>query len=513
MTVEPSVAHERALVRLERRVVRAVDSRWTIAVAAAAAFVLRLPGLTRPVRADEAGFVLVARAWDPRPDSVYGTFFVDKPPPLLALFKVSDALAGPLAVRVVGAVACAVLVVVAASVARLLTDERAARWTAVAAAALVTTPLIDVVAVKGEVLALPFLLGAVGLALVAVRDRSTWLALAAGLLAGIPLGLKQSLASGVVFIAVLLVASRLAGRMGRADLLRLAAATAAGFAVPVLATVGWAVAAGVRLSALWYALYGFRADAAGALGEGSVGATVRRGLVLLLVLVVTGIAVVLVAYLARVRDHWRRDAPLTAAVVGLIGCEVVAMSMGGSFWQDYAFELVPGTLVALALLADRLQARLAVFMAVSTALSLVGWGAWNLAGQQEFHEHDTGVALAGAAEPGDTLVVFGGRADLQLESGLDSSYPYLWSLPMRALDPDLARLRELVAGPDAPTWIVEWWPFDTWTSQGDLLEAEVAERYVEHGTGCDGRTIWLLKGVERPVPEPDCRGTGIAFGP
>jgi hypothetical protein len=445
------------------------------------------------------------------PDSVYGTYFVDKPPPLLAMFKVSDALAGPLTVRMAGAVACAVLVLVAAAVARLVTDERAARWTAVAAAALVTTPLIDVVAVKGEVLALPFLVGAVGLALVAVRHRAAWLSLVAGLLAGIPLGLKQSLASAAVFIAVLFVGSHLAGRIGRSELVRLATAAIIGFAVPVLATVGWSLAAGVRLSALWYALYGFRADAAGVLGEGSVTATLRRGLVLLLILVVTGIAAVLTAYLARVRDHWRRDAPLTAAVVALVACEVVAMSMGGSFWQDYAFELVPGTLVALALVAARLRERLALLMVLSTVLSLVCWGAWNLAGRQEFDEHHTGVALAEVAEPGDTLVVFGGRADLQLESGLGSPYPYLWSLPMRALDPDLARFRELVNGPDAPTWLVEWWPFDTWSSQGDLLEAEVAERYVEHGTGCDGRTIWLLKGVDRPVPEPECRGTGFTF--
>ena len=53
------------IVRAERLVGRWVDSRWTVAVAAAAAFLLRLPGLTRPVRADEAGYQLVARAWHP----------------------------------------------------------------------------------------------------------------------------------------------------------------------------------------------------------------------------------------------------------------------------------------------------------------------------------------------------------------------------------------------------------------------------------------------------------------
>lgn len=485
---------------------RLVDSRWTIAVAAAAAFLVRLLGLTRPVRADEAGFELVARSWNPSGGSLYGAYFVDRPPPLVALFKVSDAIGGPLFIRVIGAVACAALVLVAAWLARLVADERAARWTAVAAAALVTTPVIDLVAVKGEVLALPFLVGAAGLAVLAVRDRAAWPAFAAGLLASVPVGLKQNLAGAAVFTAVLLVASALAGRLARRDLARLGAAAVAGFAVPLLATVGWALAAGVRLHTLWYAVYGFRADASAALGDGPAEAPTRRALVLLLILGVTGMAAAIAAYLARLRSNWRQDAPLTAAVVAMIAFDVVALALGGSFWQDYAFGLVPGTLVAVALLAVRWRERLVPLMVASTVVCLVGWGVWNLAGQQEFDEHDTGVALEAVAEPGDTLAVFGGRADLQLESGLPSPYPYLWSLPMRALDPDLTTFRAMVNGPDAPTWLVEWWPFDTWTSDGEALESEVRQRYVEHGTGCGGRTIWLLKGVDRAVPEPECHG-------
>jgi hypothetical protein len=492
------------VARAEQRAGRLVDSRWTIAVAAGVAFLLRLLGLTRPVRADEAGFELVARSWHPTADSVYGAYFVDKPPPLIGLFKLSDAIGGPLFIRVLGAVACAVLVLVAAAVARLVADERAARWTAVAAAALVTTPVIDVVAVKGEVLSLPFLVGAIGLALVAVRDRAAWAALAAGVLAGIPLGLKQNLAGAVVFTAVLFVGNHIAGRISRGDLARLGGAAAAGFALPVLATIGWALAAGVRLHTLWYAVYGFRADASAALGDGSVAAPARRAAVLLLILVATGIAVVLAAYVARLGEHRRHDAPLTAAVVAMVASDVAALVLGGSFWQDYAFELVPGALLALALASTRMRARLVPLMACSTVLCLVGWGAWNLAQQQEFDEHDTGVALRQAARPDDTLVVFGGRADLQLESRLSSPYPYLWSLPMRALDPDLTRFRALVDGPDAPTWLVEWWRFDTWTAKGDDLRRDVESRYVEHGTGCSGKTIWLLRGEDRPTPEPQC---------
>jgi hypothetical protein len=307
-----------------------------------------------------------------------------------------------------------------------------------------------------------------------------------------------------VFTAVLFVGNHIAGRISRGDLARLSGAAAAGFALPVLATIGWALAAGVRLHTLWYAVYGFRADASAALGDGSVAAPARRAAVLLLILVATGIAVVLAAYVARLREHRRRDAPLTAAVVAMVAFDVAALVLGGSFWQDYGFELVPGALLALALASTRMRARLVPLMACSTVLCLVGWGAWNLAGQQEFNEHDTGVALRQAARPDDTLVVFGGRADLQLESRLSSPYPYLWSLPMRALDPDLTRFRALIDSPGAPTWLVEWWPFDTWTAKGDDLRRDVESRYVEHGTGCSGKTIWLLRGEDRPTPEPRC---------
>ncbi|MXG89380.1 hypothetical protein [Nocardioides flavescens] len=471
-----------------------------VAGLAAAAFVVRLVGLTRPVRADEAGFTLVARAWDPSPGSVFGPYFVDRPPSLVALFGTADALAGPLAVRVLGAVACAVVVLLAWRLAVELDRPGAAPWVAAAAAALVVTPAIDVVAVKGEVLALPFVLAAAVLAVRLARERTRhpWpVAVLTGLLAAAPLGLKQNLAGALVLVGVLLLATPRTRR--------LLPAVALGAAVPVLATIAWALVAGVRLSVLWYAVYGFRADASAALAEGSAAAPARRALVLLLIVVVTGLGAALAAYAVTLRGQWRHDAPLTGAVVAMVIFDVASLVAGGSFWQDYAFGLVPGALLALVLVGARARRAVASLAVASSLVCLAGWGVWNLAGRQEFSERDTGVALAAVAEPGDTLVVFGGRADVQLESGLASPYPYLWSLPMRALDPDLVELRTLVAGPDAPTWLVEWWDFDTWDhAAGDALRADVERRYVRAGTACDGRPVWLLRGEDRATPEPAC---------
>lgn len=478
--------------------------RRTVPLVAAVTFLVRLIGLTRPVRADEAGFELVARAWAPGPASVYGPYFVDRPPPVIALFKLSDAIGGPLFIRIIGALACAALVLAIAAIAAMVADERVAQWSAVAAATLVLTPVIDLVAAKGELLALPFLVGAIGLGIAAVRSERTPPAFAAGLLAAAAVGLKQNLAGAALFLGVLVLGSALSGRLTRAGFVRLAGSMAAGLAVPVVATLAWALVAGVHLATLWDAVYGFRVEAASVLGEGSATPT-HRALVLLAILLGTGIAVAIAAYLARVPRSWRRDAPLTIAVLAMISFDVVALVVGGSFWQDYAFGLVPGALIAITLLSDRVRRLVVSAMVVSCVVCLAGWGAWNLSGQQEFDEHETGIALRDAAATGDTLVVFGGRADLQLTSGMPSPYRYLWSLPMRVRDPELRELRALVNGSDAPTWLVEWWAFDTWTDAGARLRADVTARYLPHGTACGGRTIWLLQGLERAVPTPKCR--------
>lgn len=495
-----------------------VDSRWTVIVATVAAFLLRLPGLTRPIRADEAGFLLVARAWDPAAASVYGPYFVDRPPLLIATYGWADDVGGPLFIRVVGALSCALLVVTAANVARLVATESAARWTAVAVAAITANIAINAVAVKGELLALPLLMGSLWLALLAVRDRSWVYALGGGLLAGLALGFKQNLVGGIVFTAVLFIASALAGRISRADLVRLTLTASAGALVPLLGTVLWARAAGVDLDALWYAVYGFRFDAAGVLASGSAEPETVRAVLLVISALGAGMLLVIGGFVVHIRGEWEDDAPLTAAVAAMLVVDVAGLVLGGSFWRDYLFPLLPATALCAALLARR-RTRRGVAMrsvisaaAVSTVVLLAGWVGYQALGLQEFDEVDTGEALHDVAEPGDALVVFGGRADLQFTSGMPSPYEHLWSLPMRTLDPQLTDLQTLLAGPDGPTWVVEWLPFTTWDDDaGGVLAALVRERYVAHGTGCGAgrdnpRTIWLLKGAERDLPVPACHG-------
>lgn len=475
----------------------------------AIAVLAHLPALTRPVRADEAGFLLVSRALDPRSDSPFGPYWVDRPPPLIWLFGGIDALGGVTALRLVGALAVGLTVLLAARVAALVGPPRAVPWAAALAAALLSNPMIDVVAVKGELLALPLLTGSIALTLLAVRRQSVWLALAAGLAAMSAVGLKQNLATGLVFALVLLVAGALTGRIGGA--LRLGVAGALGAAVPVLATVVWARAEGVRLGEVWYAAYGFRSDAARVIADGVSDAPERRALLLLLIAVATMLLPVLAGLVAHARELWPDDPPVVAATLAVIAFDLVALVLGGSYWQDYLLPLVPGAVLCVALLAGRESAGgrrmrvLVVAAGVSAAAAMAFWLVWNVTGQQEFDEVHTGEALAEAAEPGDTLVVFGGRADLQDASGMSSPYPYLWSLPMRTRDPEYAELRALLAGPDAPTWLVRWVDFDAWSDEGVReLEEVVDQRYVIQGTTCSGQPVYLRQDVERPGVQPIC---------
>ena len=67
-------------------------------LAAAVAASVRLLLLTVPLSPDEAGFLLVAQQWHPG-TSLYGDYWVDRPPGLIALFGLAP---GPTGLRLLG---------------------------------------------------------------------------------------------------------------------------------------------------------------------------------------------------------------------------------------------------------------------------------------------------------------------------------------------------------------------------------------------------------------------------
>ena len=105
--------------------------------------------------------------------------------------------------------------------------------------------------------------------------------------------------------------------------------------------------------------------------------------------------------------------------------------LGGSFWRPYLFTLVPGiVLCAVLLLAVRVDvARRAQYLVAFAAVVSIGataaWTVVDLSGHAPSPTTRTGVALRAAAEPGDTMVVYGGRAEIVLASGMHSPYQHL----------------------------------------------------------------------------------------
>jgi hypothetical protein len=121
-----------------------------------------------------------------------------------------------------------------------------------------------------------------------------------------------------------------------------------------------------------------------------------------------------------------------------------------------------------------------------------------------------GNAIAGSAQPGDTVLSAFGDADILRATGMRSPYPYLWSLPSRTLDPDMTLLRGILAGPEAPTWIVVRGS-GTMGRLGDHGAAAMIEsRYRVVGEVC-GRSVYLLRGVQRPALEAGGQCGGLVL--
>jgi hypothetical protein len=499
---------------------------WLAAVLAALS---RLPGLLWPLRPDEAGFLLVARSWDPQPDSVYGTYWVDRPPQIIWLMRALDQLGGPYFHRIVGALACALLVLAAAAAAREIArstpwsdprlERRAALVSAILAAALVSNAEIDPVGAKGELFALPLVMVGAWLALRAVRLGS-WPAAAAGALCAVlAVGLKQSMVGGLVLGGAVLIGARVTGQVDRRTGWKLITAATVAALVPVVATVGWALSAGVGLDTLWYTVATFRSDASSVLADEQSDAAVARAGLLALLFLGTGMGTAVLWLLIRGHRALQHLPVPGVPVLMMFSVDLAMLALSGSYWKPYLFALIPGITLSLACLVSagpvaagpvrrtwrpRLTNAVVGIALLSSVVSMAVWvGAW--AKGVVHYEVRTGSAIAAASGPEDSLIVYGGRADIQWASGLPSPYQHLWSLPMRTLDPERAELRAILSGPDAPSWFVEAAPLSAWAYAGsEELDRLVEQRYEQVAIACDRFPIHRLRTAPAVDFDIDC---------
>jgi hypothetical protein len=442
-------------------------ARWgSVPVVAIAAGLFWLPNVLRPLSSDEGGFLLVASQWSPG-TSLYGNYWVDRPPLLIGLFQLADAGGGRIALRILGLLAVVVSVLLAGRIGRLAAPRTrsAPLLVAATAAVFVTAPLFGASEVDGELLAVPWVLGGMLCVLHALvapgrrRSLAWWAAAGAGAMAA-PL-VKQSMVEVFVMAAVvigwLLVRRRYA----------VAGAATAAFAAGAVALLGtvlvWAAVHGTDPAGLWDAVVVFRADAAAIISKESSSTTPQRAASLAVSFLASGAVVVLAAaFLPGVGRRMRRDGDSVLPDVRLLAgavlaWELIGVALGGSYWLHYLIGTVPGLVLAAAAVAAHRPTRTrwaAIALTYGTVVSLVA--TLGLVVHDREVPSDAAVAayLTAHERPGDTgVVAFGDPAILE-NAHLTSPYPELWSLPVRVRDPSLSEFTRILESSDRPSWVV-----------------------------------------------------------
>ncbi|TCJ00669.1 hypothetical protein [Aeromicrobium sp. IC_218] len=476
-------------------------SAGVVALLALLAVVLRLPFLgARPGR-DEAGYLMVGAGWG-HGDDLYGRYWVDRPPLLLWIYEAAGDLT---TLRLVGCLAAAAVVVLVGAAAHVAAGPRAAAWAAGAAALLTAQPWLGTVRVNGEILAAPFAAAAMLATVLVVRRRGRWwLAALAGAMATLAVAVKQSTVDAAVFVVVALATVAWRGRRPRRELLVVAAGVTGGVVLALAVLLALAAARGTGPSALFDAVVWFRVEAGETIRTSASDATGERLLVLVATWLVSGLSLLTAATL--VLAARRRDPVVLAVAAALLAGTSVAL-FGGSYWAHYLIALVPAAALGAGLAAvavPQVWRRVgAGALVLATAVTVVH--AVAVPDRDGLEAEVVGRALERVAHPGDTAVVAYGQPNVLLNAGMQSPYPYLWSLPVRALDPDLDRLGDTLAGADAPTWLVDWSGFDDWGVDASRLVAVVERHYRPVGSVC-GRELWLDRRVERATPAAEaCR--------
>jgi hypothetical protein len=495
--------------------VRPPGQRWATVVGIAAVLVAAawLPFLHAPLTSDESGFLLLGRHLS-HGTSLYGDYWVDRPPLLIWLFALAGHL-GPVAttsigitapaVKLMGAVASGLSVVLVGILTSIVAPG--SRWPRRAAVALATvllaSPLFGMPEADGELLALPLVLAGLAAAVAVLRHpghrHARLLAALAGASGAGALLVKQNVIDVVVFAAVAWVVGR---RHGEVRLGRHVAAFAGGALAVVGAAVLLAAAQGTSPAALWDAVVVFRLHASAVIGSSATGTTTARLAHLAGAFVRSGAAAVLVvSTVVLLAARRQREPSLRWPVLALLGWELVGVAAGGSYWLHYLTGLVPG-LVLLLCLAVQARHRirwagglLAACLAYAGVAGLIAWGQHEAAPVGVSTDAQVMSYLRAHAASADGVVVAFGHPDIVAGSGLHSPYPELWSLPVRVNDPRLQQLDETLAGPAAPHWVVV--AGDSIGSWG--LDAATAQRYlqrhyVEQATYGDWH-IWHREGT------------------
>lgn len=480
---------------------------WTVAASVVAAVACRIPFIGHAPLPDEAGFLIVGRQWNGAGSSLYGNYWVDRPPLLITIFRFAGAVGGLPALRVIGCLAVAALILGSARVAGLIGGAQAARWAAVTVAAL-SISLINY-EIDGELLAAPFVVAGILAVVTALRAtdarRAVTLAGGAGALAMSALLIKQNFADVAVFGAAAYVIAACRHEISRRRLLHLVAASTAGALVVLIVAGWWTALHGTSLGGVFDAMYPFRIRAGHVMAlAGRQHATVRLH-ALVLEALRTGLAIVLLVVAVHILSRRRPTETAWWALLVTIVFGGVSVLLGGNYWVHYLIELIGPAAIAIGVLAARRSWGARPVVMYAAVAAVLAWGVV-FATPPGNHGTSVGQSVAMSAHPGDTIFAAYGHANVIESSGLSSPYPYLWSLPTKTLDPGLTTLDTVLRGPKPPTYFVTWNGVNSWGLDSAATSELLARDYRPVARVC-GHLIYLRKGVDRttPVAPAPCR--------
>lgn len=481
---------------------------WALGGCLVLALVLRVPYLSTPLGRDEGGIAYIARNWPGGHGSLYGDYWLDRPPLLVGLFKIA-VLGGDRGVRVLGALAAVVLVVVIVLLGRAVAGPRAGRIAGLLAALLTGSVSIGAVFTPGELLAaVPSTLSVLCLIL-AHRSRQARFVFAAGALAVGAALIKQSFldagVAGVAFVAV-------SAAVNRDVRLRWPLTYAAGAAVPLGALLVWLAVAQLSLGGFIYALFGFRLDLLHTLAGSDIPLHVRLA-TLADPALASGLLLAVAGAVVGLR-HLRGDRVLVVTFSAWLAAATVGVLGGGSYFVHYLIELVPVSCVAAAVViaSARTYTRVAILGAFTAlALTAAHDGAVSLA-LHPLRRPELAVAhyVRDHARPGDTQYVMYARPNVLYYAGLPSPYPYAWSLMVRVKPGARAQLQRLLGSTRRPTWLVQWQDPDRWQlDPGDRVDGLLARGYRLAAIVC-GHPIYMRndRAVPPRVTRSACPGSG-----
>ncbi len=475
-----------------------------------------------PLRPDEGGYLLIARHWAPGSgEFLYGDYHVDRPPLLMLFFRWAALWDSDAAIRLIAVPVVVAAVLAVAASGRLIGGHVAAVWSGVVAGALLCSPALASDQADGELFAVAFVAGSVLLALRAGRATATRSALAwtfgAGVLAASATLVKQNFVDGIVFLGVLVLARSARDRQAAPSTAATCIVALAGLATTYVLALVWLSSAGADLSQIASELAGFRGAALEAILGSSLHAPARRAVTLVVLATVSAMLPIAWVWVRWLRHRRGGPDPEQWALVALLGCGVLGVLLGGSYWPHYLQQLVPGIALGAGVViaeggrAARRMRVLARASVASAAVATAGTVAVYALVPSVSSPQQVGTWLAHSSHGGDTAVVTYGHPQILEQADLASPYPYLWSLQMRTLDERQQRLRQTLRGPDAPTWVVQVTTLDAWDIDRDgALRRLLADRY-RHVADVCGYPVLLRVGVDRDLAEVPSCGTGGAW--